>query len=360
MLKIVTVIGARPQFVKAAAFNYVLRRQTDLEEVVVHTGQHYDANLSEIFFSELGLTKPKYNLNVGSGSHGQQTAQMLNRIEELLIVEQPQCVLVYGDTNSTLAGALAAVKLHIPVVHVEAGLRSYNHYQPEEINRVLTDRISDLLFVPSQESAQNLLQEGVTADKIHVVGDIMYDVAIMFRPQAENSSILNQLEINNKPYILATIHRAENTDHPEVLKKICDEFNKLSKTYDIVLPLHPRAKESLSKYKLTLNEKIKCIDPVGFLHMIKLVSHAKVVVTDSGGLQKEAFYHKIPCITLRDVTEWVELTQNGWNVVLPPDQLAELTPYVADMIDLNKEWINPYGDGDTAEKIIDVIKARYA
>lgn len=359
MLKIVTVIGARPQFVKAAAMKHALMCYKNVEEIIIHTGQHYHDNLSKIFFSELELAKPKYNLNVGSASHGHQTSQMLSRIEDVLVNEKPHCVLVYGDTNSTLAGALAAVKLHIPIVHVEAGLRSYNHLQVEEINRVLTDRISDLLFVPSQDSANNLLKEAVSADKIHIVGDIMYDVAKIFKEKSQASDVLKKSHISSKNYIVATIHRAENTDDIANLQAIVNAFNKLSCEYDLVIPMHPRTQQSLAQHGFSLDSKIKILEPLGFLDMMKLVSDAKLVITDSGGLQKEAFYHKIPCITLRDVTEWVELTQIGWNVVLPPTKINELLPLVEKMSELRQSWQNPYGDGDTAEKIVNVMLEKY-
>jgi UDP-GlcNAc3NAcA epimerase len=359
MSKIITILGARPQFIKAAAFSHALKAQQHINEILLHTGQHYNNSLSDIFFREFNLAKPKYNLQVGSASHGYQTSQMLYKIEEVLLAEKPRCVLVYGDTNSTLAGALAAIKLHIPIIHIEAGLRSHNPYQAEEINRVLTDRISDLLFVPSIAAANNLIREAISADKIHEVGDIMYDVVKLFACKAQTSTILNDLALKAKDYIVVTIHRAENTDNAATLQKIFSELNKLSTQYNFVLPLHPRTEQSLRRSNLKLSQNIKMTPPLGFLDMMKLVQNANLVITDSGGLQKEAFYHHIPCITLRDVTEWTELVHNGWNILLKPSEVSVLFHSISKAQNINLEWQNPYGQGDTADKIVAVVLKKY-
>ncbi|MBA2653512.1 MAG: UDP-N-acetylglucosamine 2-epimerase (non-hydrolyzing) [Gammaproteobacteria bacterium] len=358
MLKIVTIIGARPQFVKAAALSRAFDKCEKVNEILVHTGQHYHDNLSKIFFSQLDLATPKYNLQVGSASQGYQTSQMLSKIEDLLIAEQPDCVLVYGDTNSTLAGALAAVKLHIPIVHVEAGLRSYNNSQPEEVNRILTDRISDLLFVPSQASADNLLKESIESHKIHIVGDIMYDVVKLFENQCETSSILADLNLPAKSYLVATIHRAENTASDNLIN-IFEAFNSLSTEQNIVIPLHPRTHRRLVECSFNINPAIKIIEPLGFFDMMKLVKNSKLVITDSGGLQKEAFYHKVPCITLREVTEWKELIESGWNVLLNPNAMSDIATFINRMENITPEWNNPYGEGKTADLIAAKILNTY-
>lgn len=311
-MKIVSIVGARPQFIKAAAVSRELRKHHT--EILVHTGQHYDANMSAIFFDELGIPAPEVSLNIGSGSHGAQTGQMLAEIEAVLLEHQPDRVLVYGDTNSTLAGSLAAVKLHIPVAHVEAGLRSFNRAMPEEINRVLTDHVSDLLLCPSQTAVDNLAAEGITQG-VHLVGDVMYDALMYAVDRAKTrSTILTDLELTTKSYLLATVHRAENTDDETRLRGIFEAFEAIKET--IVLPLHPRTAKMLDKFKLTPNiENLKLIDPVGYLDMTTLAQNARLILTDSGGLQKEAYWLGVPCVTLRDETEWVETVEAGWNVI---------------------------------------------
>lgn len=347
-MKIITVVGARPQFIKAAAVSRILRKMNN--EILIHTGQHYDKNMSEIFFDELDIPRPDYNLGIGSGNHGAMTGSMLIKLEEIYLKEKPDMVLVYGDTNSTLAGALCASKLLIPVVHIEAGLRSFNRSMPEEQNRVLTDHISEILFAPTETAVKNLSTEGLNRN-VYNVGDVMYDAILEFRMLADKKShVLEELNINDE-YILATIHRAENTNDYGRLKNIIDAWNESGK--NIILSLHPRTKKYIEEYELKLNSNIKVIDPVGYLDMIKLESNASKIATDSGGVQKEAFFMKKPCITLRDETEWVETVKNGWNMIVGTDKskildaLNNFEPCTA------QEKI--FGDGHAGEKITDII-----
>ena len=314
MKKILSVLGARPQFVKAAAVSRVIKSTKGLEECIVHTGQHFDANMSDIFFEEMDIPKPNYNLNINSLGHGAMTGRMLEGIEKILQKEKPDVVMIYGDTNSTIAGALAAKKLHIKVAHVEAGLRSYNIKMPEEVNRILTDRISDILFCPTETACSNLEKEGFDNFNIKIVqnGDVMQDAAMYYaKYSASKSNIIKTLGV--KSYILGTIHRAENTDDPQRMKSIVNALNVISEKIEIVLPLHPRTKKILAKLNLDLNVKI--IEPVGYFDMIELIKNSSLVITDSGGLQKEAFFFKKHCVTLRDETEWVELIENGYNIL---------------------------------------------
>ncbi len=307
-MKIVTVVGARPQFIKAAVLSREIRK--DHTEVLVHTGQHYDPNMSDIFFEELGIPAPEYNLGIGSGPHGKQTGEMLVGIEEVLLKEKPDWVLVYGDTNSTLAGALAAVKLHIRVAHVEAGLRSFNRRMPEETNRVLTDHASDLLLCPTQTAVDNLEKEGVTAG-VHLVGDVMYEALMWAAAQQKEPSILDTLDLVPGKYLLATVHRAENTDDPERLSGILAAFGQVQET--LVWPVHPRTRLKLQELNWKPTGHVKLIEPLGYLDMAQLQKHARIILTDSGGIQKEASWLGVPCITLRDETEWVETVKSGWN-----------------------------------------------
>ncbi|MFH1684307.1 MAG: UDP-N-acetylglucosamine 2-epimerase (non-hydrolyzing) [Candidatus Margulisiibacteriota bacterium] len=307
--KICTIVGARPQFVKLAPLSRELRKH--FREIIVHTGQHYDYELSGIFFKELALPKPDYNLNIGSGRHGEQTGAMLSAIEKVLLKEKPDLVLVYGDTNSTLAGALAAVKLHIPVAHVEAGLRSFNRKMPEEVNRVLTDKIATRLFCPTETAVRNLKDEGIKRG-VYKVGDIMFDAVLSSIKVAERrSKILKKLNLTSQDYCLATVHRAENTDRPQSIRNIIRAFNELGEA--IIFPAHPRTQKAIIKTGLKLGGKIKLIDPVGYLDMLVLEKNARLIFTDSGGVQKEAYFFGIPCLTLRDETEWVETVEAGWN-----------------------------------------------
>lgn len=313
MKKIISILGARPQFIKAAVMSRIIREKNEIEELIVHTGQHYDANMSDIFFSEMEIPEPSYNLEVHGLQHGAMTGQMLEKIEKVLIAERPDLVLVYGDTNSTLAGALAAKKLGISVVHIEAGLRSYNMNMPEEINRILTDRISDLLLCPTPEAVANLRSEGFESfdSKIVLSGDIMKEsVAFYGRLSAAKSTILKELGLINKPFVLATIHRQENTSDLNRLKSILKGLNTISKDCLVVLPVHPRTRAVLETNKLEFEGLL--VDPVGYYDMLEFLKHCSVVVTDSGGLQKEAFFNKKPCVIIRDETEWVELVACGY------------------------------------------------
>ncbi len=312
-MKVVTVIGARPQFIKAAAVSRKLRRWH--EEFLVHTGQHYDYDMSDVFFDGLELPRPNINLGVGSGSHGFQTGSMLDRIENVLLAERPDCVLVYGDTNSTLAGALAASKLSISVVHVEAGLRSFNRHMPEEINRVVADHLSDLLLCPSSTAVENLRREGVLRN-VHLVGDVMLDVLkwATEHAKAEYLAILEGFGLRQHFYLLATVHRSENTDQVARLSSILNALNSVGEP--IVFPVHPRTRKIINEINFHPEPHVHLIDPVGYLQMVALVMSARLVLTDSGGLQKEAYWLGVPCLTLRDETEWVETVELGWNVLV--------------------------------------------
>jgi UDP-GlcNAc3NAcA epimerase len=350
-MKIITVIGARPQFVKASPLSQKIREKDT--EKIIHTGQHYDNNMSNVFFDELSIPKPDYNLNIGSGTHGYQTGKMLMDIEEILIKEKPDLVLVYGDTNSTLAGALAASKLLIPVAHVEAGLRSFNMTMPEEQNRILTDHISKYLFAPTETAIQNLSKEGII-ENVHNVGDIMYDAILDFSSLAkQKSNIISKLGLEGKEYILATIHRAENTNDPIKLKNIINAFNKSGKK--VILPLHPRTKKYISEYKLEFASNVKVIDPVGYLDMIMLEMGSGKIVTDSGGVQKEAFFLSKPCITMRNETEWIETVDNGWNVLVGTDS-DKICYNILNFAPKEKKN-NYFGDGNTAQKIVQILNA---
>jgi UDP-GlcNAc3NAcA epimerase len=361
-LKIVSIVGARPQFIKAAMVSRVCR-SANVQEILVHTGQHYGQNMSDIFFEELEIPNPDYCLGVGSGTHGMQTGRMLQRIEETLLYVKPNLVLVYGDTNSTLAGALAAVKLHIPVAHVEAGLRSYNRRMPEEINRVLTDHASDLLLAPTELAVQNLKREGVSADRIHLVGDVMYDASLYYGSKAnEKSQILRDLGARPKQYVLATIHRAENTDDSQRLRNIFEGLELAAKEIAVIIPLHPRTREALKQKGLLdkLSRHLHLTEPVGYLDMVMLEKNARLIATDSGGVQKEAFFYNVPCVTLRDETEWVELVDLGWNHLVPPISAITVCNGLLGMLNRFGTPAFLYGDGNTAYKIVDGIKAKWS
>ncbi len=346
MKKIITILGARPQFIKAAAVSAVFKG--NIEEILVHTGQHYDANMSDVFFEELNIPKPKYHLNIGSGSHGEQTGEMLKAIEQVLLDEKPDCVMVYGDTNSTLAGALAASKLLIPVIHVEAGLRSFNKAMPEEQNRILTDHVSSLLFVPTQTAVDNLTNEGIT-NGVHLVGDVMYDGILHFsKIAAEKSGILEKNQLENNQFVLCTIHRAENTNDPARLRAIFKGLNQSK--IKTVLPLHPRTQKYISDYGITLENHIQVIEPVGYLDMVRLESACSKIVTDSGGVQKEAFFLGKPCITMRDETEWVETVENGWNVLVGADETKIVQAILS--FEPTAERKNYFGKGNAAKLIL--------
>lgn len=349
-MKIVTVLGARPQFIKAAAFSREIAKHTNISEVIVHTGQHYDQNMSDVFFKEMNIPLPKYKLKTGGKNHGAMTGQQLEKIEEILLTEKPDLVLVYGDTNSTLAGALAATKLHIPIAHVEAGLRSFNKKMPEEINRILTDQMSDYLFVPSVGAKQNLLNEGGDEEKIFVVGDIMYDVSLYYKEKMVKPNWFDSLNLTN--FILCTIHRAENTDDAEKLGDIFKGL-ELSKK-DIILPLHPRTVNKIKQYGLDIPQNIRVIEPIGYLEMVWLEVHCDLVVTDSGGVQKEAYFHGKYCVTLREETEWVELVEGGLNRLVGSD--FEKIQWACEQLFEHNPSMGIYGDGNTARQIIREIE----
>ncbi len=356
MKKIVTILGARPQFVKAAVLSRIISNHKEIEEVIIHTGQHYDLNMSDIFFSEMEIPKPKYNLDINGLGHGAMTGQMLEKIEKVLKEEKPDAVIVYGDTNSTIAGALAAKKLNIKVVHVEAGLRSFNMKMPEEINRILTDRISDLLLCPTDIAIQNLQKEGFSNLNIKVVksGDIMKDAVEHYRKTSEEkSSIIKDLALHKNNFVLATIHRQENTDDLNKLTSIFKGLEKISAQCQVVLPLHPRTKKILEEHQLTYN--ITTIDPVGYFDMLELLKNCNMVITDSGGLQKEAFFNKKHCIIVRDETEWVELVTNGFAKIVGSDTAKMLDAY-AELKNKNANFsLNLYGN-NVGEKIYTEIK----
>ncbi len=357
MAKVVTIVGARPQFIKAAVVSRAIAESGALREIMIHTGQHYDRSMSDVFYQELQMKQPEYSLGIGSGSHGKQTGRMLESIEEVLLKESPDMVLVYGDTNSTVAGALAAAKLHIPVAHVEAGLRSYNRRMPEEINRVVTDHLSTLLFAPTEEAAANLAKEGIAPEKVITVGDVMYDAVLVFGEIADStSSILDRLGLESKGYVLATIHRAENTDERARLESIIDGLRRVADQVPVVLPLHPRTAKSLESHGVSTGG-IQVIEPVGYLDMLVLEKHARLIATDSGGVQKEAFFHGVSCVTLREETEWVELVALGWNHVVPPGDALEIERAILSALDQKGKSARPYGDGDAAQRIVGAIAA---
>lgn len=349
-MKILTVLGARPQFIKAAPVSRVLRDSH--EELIIHTGQHYDSNMSDIFFDELNIPKPDYYLGVGSGNHGKQTGEMMAKIEEIVLNEEPDYLMVYGDTNSTLAGSLVAAKLHVPVIHIEAGLRSFNKKMPEEINRIMTDHVSEYLFSPTQTGVDNLKDENITRN-VYNIGDVMYDAVLYNKELAEEkSSVLKENALEKKGYQLITIHRAENTDDVEKMKNILDAFSQIEETK--VWPIHPRTKHKLADYGINIDSVpgLKVIDPVGYLDMLTLVSNAKKIVTDSGGVQKEAYFMKIPCVTVREQTEWVETLESEANILVGTDTVK--------IVEAVKKQVTPqykdvFGDGKAADKIVEIL-----
>jgi UDP-GlcNAc3NAcA epimerase len=359
MTKIVTIVGARPQFIKAAAVSRAIRNEFahQVTEVLVHTGQHYDANMSEVFFEELDIPRPKYNLEISGGQHGAMTGRMLEAVEKVLLDETPDWVLIYGDTNSTLAGALSAVKLHIPVAHVEAGLRSFNMRMPEEVNRIVSDRVSTLLFCPTETAVRNLVSEGIV-NGVHNVGDVMYDVALYYREQAKRqSTVLGDLGLASGGFALATCHRAENTDDPKRLSEIVSALARLSKEMPVVLPLHPRTRKLIADNGLEDRlGSVTVVDPIPFLDMVALEQAARVILTDSGGVQKEAFFYGVPCVTMRDETEWVETVELGWNrlVGASAKAIVEAVSEVTQGIQTLPE-VSPYGRGDSARIIVESI-----
>lgn len=350
-MKIVSVLGARPQFIKSASVSNALD-EAGYQEYLVHTGQHYDYGMSKVFFDELGIQEPSINLGIGSGSHGRQTGQMMISIETILMTQKPDIVLVYGDTNSTLAGALATAKLQIKLAHIEAGLRSYNRQMPEEHNRVLTDHCSDLLFCPTQTAVANLAREGID-EGVHLVGDTMFDAVLKYGGIAKiRSKILQSLSLSKGEYLLATIHRAYNTDNVEALKAI---FYAIQQVDDpIVFPIHPRTQLAITTAKLSIPSNVRIIEPVGYLDMLMLEQNARIILTDSGGIQKEAYFFKVPCLTLRPETEWVETVSSGWNKLVgcePSKIIHGIT---------SSEWPTQdptliFGDGRAYEKIVRLL-----
>ena len=355
-MKIMTIVGARPQFIKAAPVSRAFRKARGVSEILVHTGQHYDRNLSDVFFRELGIPRPDHHLGIGSGPHGEQTGRMLAAIEQCILKVRPDWVMVYGDTNSTLAGALAAAKLKVPVAHVEAGLRSFNRDMPEEINRVLADHVSDLLFAPTDAAVANLRREGIARDKIVRTGDVMFDAALHFGARAERSSrILGTLSLTPGKYVLATLHRAENTDDRARLSAIVRGLEKVSVTTPVVLPLHPRTRAAIKRAGLAHRGSIRMIDPVGYLDMVMLERHARLIATDSGGVQKEAYFYRVPCATLRTETEWVELVDAGWNTLVPPASSEHIFRRLRRLLQnfrAPRSRTHLYGNGKAAEAIL--------
>lgn len=349
-MKIVSIIGARPQFIKAATVSRIIRSKSGINEILLHTGQHYDQNMSDIFFRELDIPEPAYNLKVGSGSHAYQTGEMVKGIEDILLNEKPEWTLIYGDTNSTLAGALASVKLHIPVAHIEAGLRSFNRIMPEEINRIVADRISDLLFAPTQTAVCNLANEGLSEITV-LSGDVMFDSVLFYKAKVLQSP--DQYKIKNLPekYLLTTIHRAENTDNIEHLKTL---FLALSMAdLPVILPIHPRTKKVISD-SINVAPNIRIIEPVGYLEMLKLTMDSFKVITDSGGLQKEAYFLQKHCITIRSETEWLETLHDDWNIITGIDT-EKILMAISAPIPMSRQK-GEFGNGTAAEIIVDKIK----
>ena len=357
-MKLLTVIGARPQFIKASAVSRAIQAEkakgANLREVIVHTGQHFDANMSKVFFEELSIPEPDYHLGIASLGHGAMTGRMLEAIESVLLKEKPDMVLVYGDTNSTLAGALAAAKLHVPVAHVEAGLRSFNKRMPEEVNRILTDHVSDLLFCPTQTAVDNLGGEGITGG-VHLVGDVMYDVTLHYREKAAERHSLEKWGVAEKGYALCTVHRAENTDDARRLEEILGVLRDIAEETPVLLPLHPRTRKIIE----TMGQPealrgLTVLEPLSYLEMLRLEMSAKVILTDSGGVQKEAFFHRVPCITLRDETEWVETVEMGWNVLAGADREAIVRAWHGAYTQIETGPV--YGNGDAAGRIVDCLR----
>jgi UDP-GlcNAc3NAcA epimerase len=359
-MKIVTVVGARPQFIKAAAVSRVIQKSytSTVEETLLHTGQHYDENMSDVFFRELDIPDPKYNLEISGGNHGEMTGRMLEGVEKVLLQECPDLLLIYGDTNSTLAGALAAAKLRIPVAHVEAGLRSFRMSMPEEVNRILADRISTMLFCPTKTAVSNLKAEGIHKG-VYEVGDVMYDAALYHRDFAsEKSNILNTLDLKNNKFALATCHRAENTDNPERLNQILLALGDIAKVLPVIIPLHPRTLKLINQYGLAHEIRgLNVIDPLPFIDMITLEQASSIILTDSGGMQKEAYFFRVPCLTMRDETEWVETIEANANILVGANRsviIDNFDQFYAGNWRPDYHSLS-YGDGDAAKKIVQIL-----
>ena len=364
--KIFTIIGARPQFIKAAAVSHTIKNYKEfINETIIHTGQHFDFEMSERFFKELDIPIPSFNLGIGGGTHGQNTGRMIEKIEKILIKDKPDGILVYGDTDSTLAAALAASKLNIPIFHIEAGLRSHNRYQPEEQNRILTDHLSDLCFCPTKLAIKNLQKEGLPYERIIKTGDVMADATRIYSELSFDEKILSNFNLESKKFILLTIHREENTDDKKrlenILKMVNSKINKYANTKNrlkIILPIHPRTKNRIAEYKFeSLIKNFIITDPLGFRDMILLEKHSKIIITDSGGIQKEAFFQRTPCVTIRSETEWTELIESGWNILADPSEQEKISDSINLQLnfDNKKEPQNFYGDGFAADEIIKKI-----
>lgn len=356
--RIFTVIGARPQFIKAAAVSQKIGEISGLCEELIHTGQHYDVNMSDVFFHELGIPMPHYQLGISGGGHGAMSGRMLVALEKLFLAERPDMVMIYGDTNSTLAGALVAAKLHIPVAHVEAGLRSFNKQMPEELNRIIADQCSDLLFTPTAAATQNLLREGVSNSQIVECGDVMFDAALHFSEAVTVRGFgAAKYGVEPNKYVLSTIHRQENTDDIDRLTVIIEGLARVADEVPVLLPMHPRTRARIEAANLHEQlEKITVIEPVGYLDMVALERDAAVIATDSGGVQKEAFFHQVPCVTLRDETEWMELVHAGWNRLVPPQSANAIFRSVLECRGTRGDNIAPFGAGNAADKVVKEIK----
>lgn len=362
-MRVCSIVGARPQFVKAGVVSRAMRQSGGIDEILIHTGQHYDENMSDVFFRDCGLPAPDINLGVGSGRHGAQTGRMLEALEAVLSDRAPHVVVVYGDTNSTLAGALAAAKLHIPTAHVEAGLRSFNRRMPEEVNRIVADAVADLLFAPTEHAVEQLRREGHPESRIVWSGDVMYDAALLAGDVATRESRLpGALGLADGEYVLATVHRAENTDDPRRLRAIVEALAMVAERYPVVLPLHPRTRAALRQHGLLdglSRGPVRVIEPVGFVDMVRLEMGARAVATDSGGVQKEAFFYGVPCFVLREETEWVELVEAGWNALVPPTDAVTIARRILSYETGDRRAVRPYGEGRAAEVIVEHLLQRY-
>jgi len=352
-MKILSIVGARPEFIQSAPVSKALRKQH--QEILVHTGQHYDYLMSQTFFDEIGIPKPDYNLEVGSGSHAKQTAEILVRLEEVLVGERPDLVIIRGDTNSTLAGALAASKLHIPIAHIEAGERSFDRRMPEEINRLAADRVSDVFFCVSQTAVRHLSNEGIR-DSVHWVGDVMLDAMQANLPLArQKSTALKRLDLKPKDFALVTIHRAANTDDPDRLRRILSALSQVDE--EVIFPVHPRTRGVIEKLGVEVGKRLRMIEPIGYYDMVALEEHARLIATDSGGVQREAYFLKVPCLTLRDETEWTETLQAGWNKLVGADEQEIVSAWQSFSPPSDQAPI--FGDGKASEKILQIVSEEF-
>jgi UDP-GlcNAc3NAcA epimerase len=356
---VATVIGARPQFIKASALSRALRLHSEIRELLIHTGQHYDADMSSVFFDELEMPAPEYSLGIGSGTHGLQTGRMLEAIERVFLEVTPDCIVVYGDTNSTLAGALSGAKLRIPVAHVEAGLRSFNRAMPEEINRIVVDHVSDILFAPTRTAVANLAKEGVAEECVRCVGDVMYDSTLFFsRKVDQKTSVLKRLGLVGKDYLLCTIHRAENTDNPRQLHSIFEGLRQVAGHIPVVVPLHPRTRQALERQRgwADIQSALIITKPLGYFDILSLQKNACLIATDSGGVQREAFFCRVPCATLRYETEWPELVRIGWNRLVPPDSAEGVCRGILESLGLRGSSEDGlFGDGNASMRIAEAL-----